>query len=202
LSDKLNIAILILAAGESKRMGTPKQLLKWKNTTLLGHTIQVSETLNLKTFVVLGANFEEIKNSISSRSIQILNHENWKNGLGSSIAFGVGYIFKNELDIEAILIVLADQPLINSEYLNSMISVFEKGKNQIIASSYKDGKKGVPVLFDKIYFKELAQLSNDKGAKRLIEKYTDKVVLLNAESMVSDIDTLEDYNGLYQANHQ
>jgi len=202
LSDKLNIAILILAAGESKRMGTPKQLLKWKNTTLLGHTIQVSETLNLKTFVVLGANFEEIKNSISSRSIQILNHENWKNGLGSSIAFGVDYIFKNELDIEAILIVLADQPLINSEYLNSMISVFEKGKNQIIASSYKDGKKGVPVLFDKIYFKELAQLSNDKGAKRLIEKYTDKVVLLNAESMVSDIDTLEDYNGLYQANHQ
>ena len=183
-------------------MGTPKQLLKWKNTTLLGHTIQVSETLNLKTFVVLGANFEEIKNSISSRSIQILNHENWKNGLGSSIAFGVDYIFKNELDIEAILIVLADQPLINSEYLNSMISVFEKGKNQIIASSYKDGKKGVPVLFDKIYFKELAQLSNDKGAKRLIEKYTDKVVLLNAESMVSDIDTLEDYNGLYQANHQ
>ncbi|HMC01970.1 MAG TPA: nucleotidyltransferase family protein [Flavobacteriaceae bacterium] len=202
MSDKLNIAILILAAGESKRMGTPKQLLKWKNTTLLGHTIQVSETLNLKTFVVLGANFEEIKNSISSRSIQILNHENWKNGLGSSIAFGVDYIFKNELDIEAILIVLADQPLINSEYLNSMISVFEKGKNQIIASSYKDGKKGVPVLFDKIYFKELAQLSNDKGAKRLIEKYTDKVVLLNAESMVSDIDTLEDYNGLYQANHQ
>ena len=202
MSDKLNIAILILAAGESKRMGTPKQLLKWKNTTLLGHTIQVSETLNLKTFVVLGANFEEIKNSISSRSIQILNHENWKNGLGSSIAFGVDYIFKNELDIEAILIVLADQPLINSEYLNSMISVFEKGKNQIIASSYKDGKKGVPVLFDKIYFKELAQLSNDKGAKRLIEKYTDKVVLLNAESMVSDIDTIEDYNGLYQANHQ
>jgi len=76
LSDNINIAILILAAGESKRMGTVKQLLKWKNTTLLGHTILVSEELNLKTFAVLGANYERIKNSINHYSIQILHNEN------------------------------------------------------------------------------------------------------------------------------
>jgi len=85
--------------------------------------------------------------------------------------------------------------------LNSMISKFEKRKNKIIVSSYKDGKKGVPALFDKIYFKELAQLSNDNGAKILIKKYTDNVVLLKAESLVLDIDTLEDYQNLYMNNH-
>jgi len=201
LSDNINIAILILAAGESKRMGTVKQLLKWKNTTLLGHTILVSEELNLKTFAVLGANYERIKNSINHYSIQILHNENWKNGLGSSIAFGINNILNIESNIDAVLILLADQPLIGSEYLNSMISKFEKRKNKIIVSSYKDGKKGVPALFDKIYFKELAQLSNDNGAKILIKKYTDNVVLLKAESLVLDIDTLEDYQNLYMNNH-
>jgi molybdenum cofactor cytidylyltransferase len=197
----LNIAILILAAGESKRMGTPKQLLKWNNTTLLGHTIQTSEELNLKTFVVLGANFETIKASFRHHDIQIIKNKNWKNGLGSSIAFGAKHIINFEPDIDALLIMLADQPLISSEYLSSMISEFKKGKNKIAASSYKDGKKGVPALFDKIYFKELTQVSNDKGAKLLIEKNIKNVVLLNAESVVSDIDTLEDYQQLYMNNH-
>ena len=196
MSNKLNIAILILAAGESKRMGTPKQLLKWKNTTLLSNSIEVTKDISL------GANFEKINASINHYPIHILKNKSWKKGLGNSIAFGINHIKESHPNTEAVLILLGDQPLITSVYLNLMISEFEKEKNLIIASSYKDGKKGVPVLFDNFYFKELAQLSNDQGAKLLIKKYDDKVVSLNAEAMVSDIDSIEDYNNLYRANHQ
>ncbi|MEJ2112437.1 MAG: nucleotidyltransferase family protein [Flavobacteriaceae bacterium] len=202
MSNKLNIAILILAAGESKRMGTPKQLLKWKNTTLLSNSIEVTKDISPNIVVVLGANFEKINASINHYPIHILKNKSWKKGLGNSIAFGINHIKESHPNAEAVLILLGDQPLITSVYLNLMISEFIKEKNLIIASSYKDGKKGVPVLFDNFYFKELAQLSNDQGAKLLIKKYDDKVVSLNAEAMVSDIDSIEDYNNLYRANHQ
>ena len=198
-----NIAVIILAAGASTRIGTPKQLLKWKNTTLLGHAIITAKKLNTKDIIViLGNNYALIKSKINNSGIQILNNKNWKNGLGNSIAFGVNNILENKSNIDGILIMLSDQPLIDSEYLNSLINKFIIGKHQIIATSYKSGKQGVPVLFDRIYFNELSKLNDDKGAKAIIEKYIKNVLVINGEQIVSDIDTLENYKNLYNANHK
>ena len=182
-------------------MGTPKQLLKWKNTTLLGNIIEVAIYQDSNIFVILGANFELIKAAIIHYDIHISKNEKWKIGIGSSIAFGVNQIIKKQPKIDAILILLADQPLISAKYLNSLIDKYQINKKQIIASFYKNGKQGVPVLFDKTYIEELLKLNDDRGAKVLLQKYNEHVLTINAESYVSDIDTQEEYRKLYEANH-
>jgi molybdenum cofactor cytidylyltransferase len=203
LNRKSNIAILILAAGGSTRMGSPKQLLKWKQTTLIGHTIATAQKLELsKTIIVLGANYNSIKTKIERYQVETLINKDWRSGLGNSIAFGVRSILECNLDLDGVLVILADQPLVDTAYLNSLIKAFEIGKRQIIASAYKENKQGVPVLFDKFYFKELSQLNDDKGAKAILQKYANKAIGMNAEGLVSDIDTLDDYKKLYNSNHQ
>lgn len=202
MSQKPNIAILVLAAGGSSRTGSPKQLLKWKHTTLIGHAIETVMHLGaLKIVVVLGANHDIIKPVIEQHQVEILINKHWKSGLGNSIAYGINSILENNINFDGVLIMLADQPLIDSTYLSVLLKNFEIGEQQIIASAYKGDKQGVPVLFDVTYFKELAQLNDDNGAKAILQKYANKVMSINAEELVSDIDTLEDYEKLYKANH-
>jgi len=202
LNKTSNIAVIILAAGASSRMGTPKQLLKWKNTTLLGHALKTAKGINQsKIVVVLGANFELIKAKVNLDNCEILKNENWEEGLGKSIATGVSHVLRNDLNIDAVLVMLADQPLIDGAYLNTMIIAYREGAFQIVATSYKNGKQGVPVLFDKAYFQELSQLNDDKGAKAILRKHAANVIVVNATHDVSDIDTIDAYERLYAANH-
>jgi molybdenum cofactor cytidylyltransferase len=201
LNHKPNIATLVLAAGNSSRMGDIKQLLAWKDTFLLNHVINTSLQLDsLQTIVVLGGNYERIKGEIQQEHIQIIYNENWENGLGSSIAFGVNYIMSN-YHVDGILITLADQPLINNQYLKTIIDSFKIDKKQIVASKYGRDKLGVPALFDSFYFKELSEMNQDKGAKKVIENHLDNVLALSANHLISDIDTKEDYKRLYDENH-
>jgi molybdenum cofactor cytidylyltransferase len=196
------IAILILAAGNSSRMADVKQLLPWNDTFLLNHTINNAAQLNhSKTHVVLGANCEQIKSAINRANIEIIYNKEWKKGLGSSIAFGVKHI-KSKKQFDCVLTILADQPLIDTDYLSELVNLFEIKKNQIIASSYGNKKVGVPALFDGIYFDELSTLNEDKGAKQILKKHNTFVKTLNAENLITDIDTIEDYEQLYKANHQ
>lgn len=196
------IAVLILAAGSSSRMGVPKQLLPWKGTFLLNNAINNAIQLkHAKTYVVLGANYEQIKSAIKRDDIEVIYNKQWKNGLGSSIAFGVNHI-KNQNQFDCVLIILADQPLIDTNYLSKLVGSFQIKKNQIIASNYGNKKVGVPALFDKSYLDELSNLDVDKGAKQIIEKHIESVNILYAEHLIADIDTKEDYEQLYKANHQ
>jgi len=178
-----NIVALILAAGQSKRFGSPKQLLKWKSSNLLENAIK------------------EISELSDTDSVYIIRNDSWEQGLGNSIAFGVNYILNKNIKVDGILLMLADQPLIDSDYLNSIIEKFKPNQNQIVASSYLNGKKGVPALFNKSCFEELTKLQGDTGAKALIENYSKNVTLIKGGNKLDDIDTLEDYKRMYNANH-
>ena len=195
------IAVLVLAAGGSRRMGKPKQLLNWNGKPLLQHTID--QALNSdcdKVLVVMGADYELIKSKINTDGITILKHLNWEIGLGSSIAFGIDYT-KNSLSaIDGVLITLADQPFVDSNYLNQMIETYRLNEAKIVASLYPNNKLGVPAIFNKIFFDELTQLNADKGAKEILSKYSDKLLSLDASSLVVDLDTMEDYEKLLQSN--
>lgn len=196
------IVALILAAGQSKRFGRPKQLLKWKKSNLLENAIKtVFESNVSNTFLVLGANYDQILEKTNTAFVVVIRNNSWDKGLGNSIAFGVNHIVKNNIKTDGILLMLADQPLIDADYLNSLIDAFEVGKKQIIASSYLNGKKGVPALFNSCYFDELTKLQGDKGAKALIEQYSKNVTLIKGENKLADIDTFEDYEILFKANH-
>ncbi len=183
-------------------MGSPKQLLPWKNSHLIGHCIQNVLSLEwLDTVVILGARFDEINEAIQDDNVTILHHEDWEHGLGSTISFGIKYIRKSYAMAKGVLVLMADQPLLDTEYLNEMISNFRPGMGHIIATRYHSKRNGVPALFDRSYFAELSELKHDKGAKHLIQKHADKVIPLDAEGKTADIDTPGDYRKLYEANH-
>lgn len=196
------LAVLLLAAGSSSRMGVPKQLLKWNNTTLLQHTINtVKQIKQDEVALVLGANFENIKSKIDTTELTVIYNENWEKGLGNSIACGINQIIKSVQQIDNVLIMLADQPLIDSNYLNEMIETQLLNPDKIICTSYQNKRLGVPAIFNKIYFKELSELNHDKGAKDLLNKNSDNILFLDGTYVISDIDTMEDYEALYKRFH-
>lgn len=188
----MKTAILILAAGSSSRMGTPKQLLPYKSTTFLGYTIeQAKQSRADATFCVLGANAEPIKKSIESYQIETIYNPDFKNGLSSSIVVGVKELQHN---FDTILIMLADQPNINFNYLNKLIKTSVENPSKIIASNYQN-KIGVPAIFPKKYFNHLLELKRDKGARNILNNNKSDIIKMPPFNL-TDIDTKEDYQNL------
>lgn len=193
------VAILILAAGSSSRMGKIKQLLPWKDSTLLENVIGTAKSSQAsETLVILGANTGIIKESIHKiKEVSIIENTKWRQGIGSSISCGINYLSEHKEDITAVLILLADQVLINTAYLNRMIEHYTLGKNDLIATKYPN-KTGVPALFGQSYFKDLAKLEKDHGAHFLLKKFSDKIYTLDTFGKTFDIDTKEDYDKLLE----
>ena len=174
-------------------MGRHKQLLNWQGTTLLKHTIETANKLSDTVMVVLGHKAERMVSEITS-SIHHCVNSAWKKGMGTSIALGIKEL-KHIANPNAILILLVDQPLIDTVYLKRMIKRYTDSKNKIIATSYK-GEAGVPAVFPASFFEELKALNEDYGAKNVLKQNRERVVLLEADDKIIDIDTPEVYNYL------
>ena len=194
------VGVLILAAGNSSRMGSIKQLLPWKNTTLMAHVVHQAEVSNVnEVLVVLGANFDLINRKMSFRKADFVENKNWRLGLGTSISCGVRYALSKWGSLDGLLVMLADQPLIDTSFLNLMIDKFKTSEKGIIATKYKS-RVGVPAIFSFRYFQELAELSDDFGAKNIIAKYKDDIFEIEGQRKTEDIDTLEDYKRVKNFN--
>lgn len=193
-----DIAVLILAAGESKRMGEPKQLLPWKETTLLGHTISIARSVTPNVFIVLGANYEKISKSKGLENAKVVFNAKYKSGQGSSLSVGIEYLDNQEQQFEGVLVLLCDQPLITSNYLKNLLVTFSETKKGIVATKYNN-KAGVPAIFQNKYFDKLKNIVGDKGAKTIIGENTYDVYLFDAQGQELDVDTKEEYERL--VNH-
>jgi molybdenum cofactor cytidylyltransferase len=192
------IAIVVLAAGNASRLGQSKQLLSWGDSTLMGSVLSnVLSADTDKIFVVLGAYRNEIKDKIDLSQANILINENWQSGLGNSIALAAREIDKNHPDINGVLFVLADQPFISSSHLNAIIKLHNEEKEAIIMTR-KESYRGVPVLFPRKFFSELMLLSNDEGAKQIINRNKNQVREVVTQNDITDIDNLESYKALYK----
>lgn len=193
-----DIAIVILAAGASKRMPAIKQMLPWKQTTLLNYCIEQSDGSNAqKVFVVLGAHAEEILQNLNPKA-QVVINPNWEQGMGTSIARAMYFFEEKSLFFDAILFTLVDQPLLDSEYFNILINNYLESNKNIIASQIKEGA-GVPVILGKIYFENLKKLHQDYGAKRILTENWQDVLVIDSEEKNRDVDTMEAYAALYEA---
>jgi len=192
----LKIAMIILAAGESKRMGCMKQILPWKNSTLLGHVIEqgLASTVD-DVFVVLGANIQSILNKIDQNDITIIKNQKWQEGMGTSISCAMHYFKKNSLYFDAALIVLADQPLLNLKHYSTLINNYISSNYKIITTQI-NSRAGVPAIFDRTYFNELATLDQDFGAKKIIASNVQDAYTINSDVSHADIDTIETYYSL------
>ena len=190
--------ILLLAAGKSSRMGTPKQLLPWGNNTLFEQAI--SSALSLKNhplFVVVGAYHEQLLPLIPSKVVKSVVNPQWEEGMGTSIAVGIKAVLKIYPNASGVLIFLVDQPLVDTHYLAEFFKIGRVKKGHIIASRYPDGHFGVPAFFDAVYFNELLGFSKDQGARTLIKKYSKQVIGLSGGDSLRDIDTPEAYQEMF-----
>lgn len=187
------VAVLILAAGKSSRMNSIKQLLKIKNKTLLDIAIENAEKINSSpVFCVLGAHATKIKKEVFAKKTHFIYNKNFEDGLSSSIVCGVEYIEKNHPNFNAILILLADQPQVNTTYLSELIEIYRKNFSKIIVTTYKDNS-GVPAIFPKKYFDQLKLLKGDKGAKGFIKSCILETIEVKRKKPFLDIDTEQEY---------
>jgi len=185
-----NIALLIVAAGASLRLGQPKQLLKKDGLTLLQNTLNIARQSKIgEVFLVLGANADLILDEVQVSGIQCFVNETWTKGMGGSIALGVQQLTRTNV-FTGIIISVSDQPYLTSETFKNIAKV-EKREDTIICSKYVEGS-GPPVYFSKKYFEELKQLTGDKGAKPLIKKYRNQVVEVDFLRGNIDVDRVED----------
>ncbi len=187
-----NIAMIILAAGRSERMGRPKQLLKWNQTTLLGNAIEQAMLSDVTEIsVVLGYLYNQIKSTVEKYKINILHNVNWEKGMGTSIQCAMDTVLGKSFD--AVIITLADLPFLTYHDYNTLINAYKKNTFHIISTRNKN-KPGVPALFSKRYFKDLYNLDQDYGARYIIQKFIKDNYSLKLPSSNYDIDTIEDYS--------
>ncbi|MDY6861687.1 MAG: nucleotidyltransferase family protein [Thermodesulfobacteriota bacterium] len=186
------ISAIILAAGESKRMGRPKQLLSLGNQTVIQRV--VDNFVNSKVdevIVVLGFCWKEIEFSIQNKPIKTVLNKAYSNGMSSSIRKGLSSLSRES---DAFFIALGDQPLIKKDLINMLIEKFENSKKGIIVPVFK-GRRGHPVLFSSRYKKDFNILKGDEGGKRIL--YSNNEDILEAEveteTVLFDMDEKKDY---------
>jgi len=191
------IGLIILAAGASSRLGTPKQNLIYQGQTLLQRAIHTALTSACceKIVVVLGANEGVIRPNISDHQVHITYNPNWQEGIASSIRLGITELQKLEPNITAAILMVCDQPFVDPLLIYQLTERRAENNNGIIACSYKD-TLGVPALFDVSYFPRLLKLQGKEGAKKLIKAFSHDVLPVAFPLGAIDIDTMDDYEGL------
>lgn len=189
------ISAIILAAGESKRMGQPKQLLPFRGSTLLGQIMEnLLQSQAAEIIVVLGYQAEKIIPQIAREPVKIVVNSDFDQGMSSSIKCGLSHISEAA---DGVMIVLGDQPLIEKETIDLLIKKYRQSERGIILPVYK-GIRGHPVIFKMKYKDELLRLTGDIGGKQIVERHPSDVleVEVDYESVVISIDAESDYQSL------
>jgi len=184
------IAGLILAAGGSSRLDSPKQLLKWGDSDLINHCISVATQAEIHPVtVVLGSRAEEISAVLPLSGIDILVNPCWQDGMSTSIKYGLKALPD---DIDGTFIFLSDQPFITPELLRAIISNFNESDAEITAPRV-NGQQCNPVLFRRTFFPEMMTISGDRGAKSLLGRHAVTWLDWQDERLLLDIDSADDY---------
>jgi molybdenum cofactor cytidylyltransferase len=190
--------IIILAAGGASRLGKPKQLLAYRDKTLLKNL--VDEAIRSETgpvWVVLGTE----KARVAAGSAQeimtcgtplVLINEEWQEGMASSIRKGLSGILKTCPELDAVILAVSDQPFVSASLFRDLTTHKQGTAKGIIACAYKD-TLGTPVLFDRKYFPQLLELEGQEGAKKLISQYSEDVSHYPFDLGEIDLDRPEDY---------
>jgi molybdenum cofactor cytidylyltransferase len=190
---RLNISILILAAGESRRFGKTKQLFLLGEQTILQKTIDnYTGSIANEVLVVLGHESTKIRNSIKDRPIITIENPNYDQGMSTSIIAGLDSINPSA---QGIVLAMADQPFVDTQTINQLIELFKSNNKGIVTPVYH-GKRGNPVIFDIKYKIELLKLKGDIGGRDIVKNHPDDVleVPVNCAGILLDIDTEENYN--------
>lgn len=197
--NNLKTAAIILAAGTSKRMGEPKQLINWQGKTFLNHVIyKVSQCELSPIIIVLGAYRDKIiQTIIQNPQIKIIQNNKWTQGISTSVKLGIKNLPNN---IDNVIIFLADQPQVRMDTIESLIKKASNSSADVIVP-IKNNKKGNPILIKSNLFKEIDQLIGDKGFKQILNNFSQDFIESKDDSIFFDVDFLEDLDELEKYNN-
>ena len=188
------IAGIILAAGESKRFGKPKQLLDWKGKPFVKQVAETAIRAGLSpVIVVTGSNAKIVENAVRDLDVKIIHNENWQSGQGLSIAAGVRSLPEN---IGSAIFLLADQPQVGADILHALIKSHAQNLPSILAPLVLEERRANPVLFDRVTFPDLLQLTGDVGGRAIFDKHRVEYLPWHDDALLLDVDTPDDYERL------
>lgn len=190
------ISGIILAAGQSIRMGGTKQLLKFRGSTILGHVIEnARKSLLDEIIVVLGHDASEIQCMVDFEDVTVVLNKNYQRGQGSSLKAGLEYVSNRS---HGAMFLLGDQPLVDESVIDTLIRAYDESLKPIVMPVFA-GRRGNPVVIGRELFGELtAGVHGDSGARVLFNRHALEIhrVELNRRCIHVDVDTMEDYLNL------
>ena len=193
--NKSGVSAVVLAAGASRRMGTPKQLLRIGAETILERTLNnVRASDAAEIVLVLGHAAESVEKAISTEQVRVVHNPDYQEGMGTSLRTGLAAV---SADAIAAIIVLADQPFVRPETFNRLITCHRETRPQIIIPMYQ-GFRGNPVLLDRSVFPEIKGLSGDVGCRAIFGDHTEGIRKLPVDDagILLDIDSRSDFETL------
>jgi len=186
-------ALVLLAAGGSRRLGQPKQLLRLDGETLVHRAARLGlATAPAEAIVVCGANADAVWAGVADLPLRKIACSAWEAGLGESLAVGLGALSP---DIDGALVLLCDQPALDASHLLALRDAWRGDPTRAAASEYA-GVLGVPALLPRRWFAPLAEGGHDHGARDLLRANADQVHAVPAPSLADDVDTPEQASGL------
>ena len=183
---------LVLAAGGSRRLGRPKQLLPYRGRTLLGHVLGVARAAPLDQLVVaIGGHADEVRGAVDLGGADVVVNRDYGEGCSSSIAAALGAV---DARADVLVLLLGDQPGVTPASVEALLR--GRGEAPLAACRYDDGR-GHPLAFARSVFGDLAALHGDKGVWKLLDRRADEVADVRVPGPIPrDVDTEADYAAL------
>lgn len=194
------VACIILAAGGSRRMGRPKQTLRVGGLSLLRLAAANAFASTCRPVVVaVGAHEALVTQELHALPVLIARNPDWERGIGASLRVAVEKLAQIAgLDVNGVVVTLADQPLVTAEHMDLLVKVQNRTGSDIVASQYAE-TRGVPAFFSRRLFADLGALDGDQGARHLIAHHCGHVETIPAAGAAFDVDTPADYEKLVRA---
>jgi molybdenum cofactor cytidylyltransferase len=186
------LGAVILAAGGSSRLGRPKQLLRFAGKTLLARAVAAATGSGCSAIVVvLGAQYDLIAPELAGLPVTPVHNPDWQRGIGTSIRRGVRALLEQAAEIDEVLILLCDQPLIDAQAIVRFIEAYRRSRKQI-GVSVAASTPGPPVIISAALFPQLLTLPDDRGAKAIWSDRPDLVCRVGCDEAGFDVDTAAD----------
>ena len=194
------IAAVVLAAGESSRMGRPKQLLRYRGRSLVRRACEAALDAGCRPVVaVLGAHAAEVGKGLAALDVRTVTNEAWEEGMASSIRAGIQVLEQDPDRPEAVILLACDQPRVAAGVIGRLIEAHRKLQKPMVACEYS-GTVGVPALFARGMFPELMRLKGEGGAKQILLQNGEQVARVAWPEGAVDVDTPTDLDTIDDAS--